>query len=54
MITSFENHLNLAILSDEEKAVGAQINSEITSNLIYDNLPLDLTEFFYEEVNFDE
>lgn len=54
MITSFENQLNLAILSDEEKSVAVQSNSEITSNLTYDNLPPDLTEFFYEEVNFDE
>ncbi|WP_218209327.1 Mu transposase C-terminal domain-containing protein [Acinetobacter sp. F9] len=54
MIESFENHLNLARLRNEEKAIGAQNNSEITSNLTYDNLPPDLTEFFYEEVNFDE
>lgn len=55
MISNFENRLNLANLTKETVAVSnADINIEIDSHLTYDNLPPDLTDFFYEEVNFDE
>ncbi|OAL78256.1 DDE-type integrase/transposase/recombinase [Acinetobacter sp. SFA] len=54
MITSFERHLNLVTLSEEDKAIKTQCNSKTTPSLTFDNLPPDLTDFFYEEVNFDE
>lgn len=55
MISNFENRLNLATLTKETVAVSnADINIEIDSHLTYDNLPSDLTDFFYEEVNLDE
>lgn len=54
MITSLESHLNLTILGDEDKAIKPQYNLKTTSPLTFDNLPPNLTDFFYEEVNLDE
>lgn len=54
MITSLESHLNLTILGDEDKAIEPQYNLKTISPLTFDNLPPNLTDFFYEEVNLDE
>ena len=54
MITSFERHLNLVTLGEEVQTIKTQCNSKTTPSLTFDNLPPDLTDFFYEEVNFDE
>jgi len=55
MISQQENRLNLANSNNDEIDVLSSTNHiEEVSHLMYDNLPPDLTDFFYEEVNFDE
>ena len=55
MISQQENRLNLANSNNDEIDVLSSTNHiEEVTHLTYDNLPHDLTDFFYEEVNFDE
>lgn len=55
MISQQENRLNLANSNNDEIDVLSSTNHiEEVTHLTYDNLPTDLTDFFYEEINFDE
>lgn len=55
MISQQEQRLNLANLSDKKIDIyPSESQLDIDKNLTYDNLPTSLTDFFYEEVNFDE
>ncbi|MEJ2898629.1 hypothetical protein [Acinetobacter sp. NS-4] len=55
MIKQQEDRLNLANLhNDEIDALSSTNHIEEDNHLTYDNLPMDLTDFFYEEINFDE
>lgn len=55
MISQQEQRLKLTYLSDNIIDIyPSESQLDIDKNLTYDNLPTDLTDFFYEEVNFDE
>ncbi|QQV65434.1 Integrase core domain protein [Acinetobacter junii] len=55
MIKQQEDRLNLANSNNDEIDILSHKNHiEEINHLTYDNLPPDLTDFFYEEVNFDE
>jgi len=55
MIKQQEDRLNLVTLhNDEINALSSTNHIEEDNHLTYDNLPTDLTDFFYEEINFDE
>ena len=55
MIKQQEDRLNLANSNNDEIDILSHTNHiEEIHHLTYDNLPPDLTDFFYEEVNFDE
>ena len=55
MIKQQEDRLNLANSNNDEIDILSHTNHiEEINHLTYDNLPPDLTDFFYEEVNFDE
>ncbi|MHA3104301.1 DDE-type integrase/transposase/recombinase [Acinetobacter sp. ANC 3791] len=55
MIKNQEDRLNLANLNDEKfDDYSSKDDVEITHHLTYENLPTNLTDFFYEEINFDE
>lgn len=55
MIIQQEQRLKLANLSDKKIDIyPSESQLDIDKNLTYDNLPTDLTDFFYEVVNFDE
>lgn len=55
MIKQQEDRLNLVTLNNDEINVLSSTNHiEEDNHLTYDNLPPDLTDFFYEEINFDE
>lgn len=55
MIKQQEDRLNIENLKNDEIDILSHTNHiEEIPHLTYDNLPPDLTDFFYEEVNFDE
>lgn len=55
MIKQQEDRLNIANLKNDEIDILSHTNHiEELPHLTYDNLPTDLTDFFYEEINFDE
>ena len=55
MIKQQEDRLNLVTLhNDEINALSSTNHIEEDNHLTYDNLPINLTDFFYEEINFDE
>lgn len=55
MIKQQEDRLNLVTLhNDEINALSSTNHIEEDNHLTYDNLPMNLTDFFYEEINFDE
>ncbi|MFW2078536.1 DDE-type integrase/transposase/recombinase [Acinetobacter sp. ULE_I010] len=55
MIKQQEDRLNLVTLhNDEINALSSTNHIEEDNHLTYDNLPTNLTDFFYEEINFDE
>lgn len=55
MIKQQEDRLKLTSLNDEKADVrSSNIHIDDVPHLTYDNLPSDLTNFFYEEINFDE
>lgn len=55
MIKQQEDRLKLTSLNDEKVDVrSSNIHIDDVPHLAYDNLHSDLTDFFYEEINFDE
>lgn len=54
MIKQLEDRLKLTSLNDEKADVRSSNIHNDVPHLTYDNLPSDLTDFFYEEINFDE
>lgn len=55
MIKQQEDRLNLVTLHNNEiNALSSTNHIEEDNHLTYDNLPTNLTDFFYEEINFDE
>ena len=55
MIKQQEDRLKLTSLNDDKADVcSSNIHTDDIPHLTSDNLHSDLTDFFYEEINFDE